>query len=162
MFVHYPHDLCSIHSRSSAERDDRIRFECTHLICTKSCALQSRIRSYFVETCMLDSHFIQFCFDRSYISILVQERVCYDKCSFLMHDRSKFIQCNRHTAFLKVYFFWCSEPKHILSPLGNSLDVDQMFYPNIFRYRVSTPGTASKCQRRSKFEVVQITDTPLG
>ena len=79
-----------------------------------------------------------------------------------MHLCAKLIQRYRHTSFLKVNFLRCSEPKHILSPLGNSLDVDQMFYPNIFRYRVSTPGTASKCQRRSKFEVVQITDTPLG
>ena len=146
MLVHYPHDLCGIHCRSAAKRDDRIRFKCTHLICTKTCALQCRVRSYFVEACVLDSHFVQFRLDRSYISVLVQERVCYDKCFFLMHDRSKFIQCNRHTAFLKVYFLRCSEPKHVLSPLGNGLDVQQMFHSYVFRYGVSAPGSASECQ----------------
>ena len=36
-----------------------------------------------------------------------------------------------------------------------------MFHTNVFRYRVSTPGTASKCQRRSEFKVVEISDTTL-
>ena len=36
-----------------------------------------------------------------------------------------------------------------------------MLYANVLRYRVSAPGTAAQCQRRSQLEVVQIADTAV-
>ena len=63
--------------------------------------------------------------------------------------------------FFEVNFFRGSHPEHVLSPLSNSLDIDQMFHTNVFRYRVSTPGTTAKCQRWYEFEVVKISDTTL-
>ena len=110
---------------------------------------------------MNDSHFIQFVFDFLCISILIKEGVSYDEAAFFAHYVFQFIKSNRQAAFFEVNFFRGSHPEHVFSPLSNSLDIDQVFYTNVFRYRVSTPGTASKCQRRSKFEVVEVSDTTL-
>ena len=52
----------------------------------------------------------------------------YDKRSFLIHDGFQFVKRYRQTTFFMINLFWCSEPKHILSPLGYCLNVDQMFY----------------------------------
>ena len=52
----------------------------------------------------------------------------------------------RHAAFLKVYLIRSPKPKHIFSPLCNCFNIDQVFYTYIFRYGVSSPGTATKCQ----------------
>ena len=110
---------------------------------------------------MNDSHFIQFVFDFLCISILIKEGVSYDEAAFFAHYVFQLIKSNRQAAFFEVNFFRGSHPEHVFSPLSNSLDIDQVFYTNVFRYRVSTPGTASKCQRRSKFEVVEVSDTTL-
>ena len=154
MLVHYPHNLCSIHSRTAAKSDNRVRLKSSHLIHTFFCTLQCRVRSNFIEACMLNSHFIQFFFNRSNVSILIQESICYDKRFLLMHNCSQFIKRYRHTAFLKVNLLRCSKPQHVFSPLCNSLNVNQVFYAHVLRYRVSTPGTTSKRKRRSQLEVI--------
>ena len=110
---------------------------------------------------MNNSHLIQFIFNFLCISILVQEGVCYDEAAFLAHHIFQLIQSNRQAAFFEVNFFRGSHPEHVLSPLSNSLDINQMFHTNVFRYRVSTPGTTAKCQRWYEFEVVKISDTTL-
>ena len=78
-----------------------------------------------------------------------------------MHNSAQLIQGYRQTALLKVYLLRCAEPQHILSPLSNSLNVQQMLHAYVLRYRVAAPGAAAQCQRRSQLEVVQITDTAV-
>ena len=128
MLIHEPHDLGSIHCRTAAQSDDCIRLEGSHLLHAFLSALQCRVRSYIVEACVLDSHFVELLLDRLCISVLVKECICYDKCFLLVHYCAKLVQSYRHTAFLKVYLLRCSEPQHILSPLGNCLHIQKMFY----------------------------------
>ena len=131
MLVHYPHDLAGVHCGSTAQSDDGVGLEGLHLLHALLCALQCRVRSYLVEACMLNTHLVQFFLDRFHVAVLIQESICYDKCFLLVHDGSQLVQGNRHAAFLKVDLFWCSEPQHILSPLGHCLDIDEMFYSNV-------------------------------
>ena len=62
--------------------------------------------------------------------------------AFLAHHIFQLIQSNRQAAFFEVNFFRGSHPEHVLSPLCNSFNIDQMLYSNVFRNRVSAPGAA--------------------
>ena len=110
---------------------------------------------------MHDAHFIKFVFYFLCITVLVKEGVCNDEATFLAHYIFQLIQSNRQAAFFEVNFFRGSHPEHVLSPLSNSFDIDQVFYTNIFGYGVSSPGTTAKCQGRNKFEVVKVSDATL-
>ncbi|CZW08214.1 Uncharacterised protein [Enterobacter asburiae] len=52
-------------------------------------------------------------------------------------------------------------PQHVFSSLSNGFLVDQVFWTNVFRDGVTTPGTTTQSQGRCEFKVVQITDTTL-
>ena len=95
---------------------------------------------------MYDTHLIQLIFDLLGKAILIQERVRYDKASLLAHYIFQFIQGNRGTALLKVYFFRGAHPKHVFSPFRNGLNINQMFYTYVFGNRVTAPASASQCQ----------------
>ena len=162
MLVHHPHNLGSVHCRTAAQRDDTVRCKGGHCFCTLLCAAQARVRCNIIEAGVLNSHLIQLFLDWFDISVLVQEGVGDDEAFLLAHHMTQFIQGDRHTALLQIYLLWSAEPQHILSPLGNRLDVQQMFDPYVFRNRVSTPGAASQCQRRCQFKVVQISNSAVG
>ena len=57
---------------------------------------------------------------------------------------SQLVQRYRHAAFLKVYLLRRSEPQHILSPLGNCLDVQQVLDAHVLGNGVAAPGTAAQ------------------
>ena len=123
MLVHYPHDLTCVHCRTAAQCDDAVWFECAHCMCAGFCAGEVRVRCYFIEAGVLDSHFVKFILNWFYIAIFIKEGVGDNEASLLAHYLAQFIQGNRHTAFLQVYFLRCSKPQHIFSPLGYGLDV---------------------------------------
>ena len=71
MLIHYPHNLCCVHGRSTAKSNNRIWLKCAHLIHTFFSTLKCRIRCHLEEACVLDSKLIQFLLDRSYVTILI-------------------------------------------------------------------------------------------
>ena len=58
MLIHDPHDLSSVHCRSTTKSNDCIWLELSHLVNTLACTLKCRVWCYLEEACMLDSHFI--------------------------------------------------------------------------------------------------------
>ena len=63
--------------------------------------------------------------------------------------------------FLIVNLLRCAEPQHILSPLGNGLDIQQVLNTNVLGNGVAAPGAAAQCEGRSKLEVVEVADATL-
>ena len=161
VLVEHPHDLGCVHRGTAAECDDDIRLKGAHLRCACERVLQSRIRLHIREACMDNPHGIKLVFDRLRIAVLVKEAVCYDKCALLVHDRAELIQRDRHAALLEINLFRCAEPEHILSPLCDCLDIDEVQDAYIVGYGVPAVGAAAQGQGGKELEVVEIADTTL-
>ena len=124
MLVKYPHNFTGVHSGTTAQCNNAVRFKCAHSSGAGLCRCQGRIRLYIIEAGMYNSHGIQFIFNWFGVAVFVKERVCYDESTFLMHNGSQFIQGNRHTALLKVYLLRQSHPEHIFSPFSYGLNIN--------------------------------------
>ena len=162
MFIHHPHDFCSVHSGTAADGDDGIRLELGHLVSTLSRALERRVGGNFIEASVLNAHFVELLFNRLGVAVIVKERVGNNKRLFLAHDRFQFVKRNRQAAFFEIHLFGCAEPQHIFPSFGNGFDIQQMFDTDVFGNRVAAPGAAAECQRGCQFEVVKVADTALG
>ena len=139
MLVEYPHDLACVHSRAAAESDDTVGLKCADGLCAFKCAGKCRVGENVAEYGVLDAHLIELVRDRLCIIVLIKEAVCNDEALLLVHNRAELVKCNGHTAFLEVNLFGCSEPQHILSPLGNCLYIDKVLYAHVLGNAVSAP-----------------------
>ena len=92
VFVHNPHNLARVHSRTAAERDNRVGFERTHKFraCLRAC--KRRVGRDVEERFVNDAHLIEFVFDGFSVSVIVKERVRYDKRAFLAHYVLQFVE----------------------------------------------------------------------
>ena len=77
---------------AAAESDDRIGFERTHEFRARLCAGESGIGSDVEERFVNDAHLIEFVFDWFSVSVIVKERVRYDKRAFLAHYVLQFVE----------------------------------------------------------------------
>ncbi|OPZ15828.1 MAG: hypothetical protein BWZ04_03267 [Firmicutes bacterium ADurb.BinA205] len=139
MFIKHPHDLCSVHSRAAAESNDNIGLECSHLCGAFLSAGKSRIGSNVEEYGVLNAHFVKLVSDRCSESVFIEELIGNNECSLLVHDGFQLVKCNGQAALLHINLLRRSEPKHILSPFGNGLDIQQMLYSYVFAYGVAAP-----------------------
>ena len=144
MFVENPHYLCGIHCRTAAEGDNCIGFESRHLCRTALCIFESGVGLNVKECCMSNAHFIKFVGNGLCVAVFIEECICYDKRFLGTPHRSEFVKSNRKTTFFNINLFGCAEPKHIFPSFCNCFDIDKMLYANIFRNRVTAPGTASE------------------
>ena len=126
------------------------------------CTLQGGIRCYIKETTVRYPHLVQFICDRLCVAVLIEECISYQEGFFLVVYVLQLIESDRQTAFLEIYLFRDSEPKHVLSPFGNGFGVQQVLDTYVLRYRVAAVGTAAQGQGRSQLEVIEITDTSVG
>ena len=161
MLIHYPHNLCCVHCGTAAYCDDCIGFKVTHHIGTLASALESRVGSNLREASVLNTKLVKLILNRLCITVIIKERVGYYKRLFLTHNVTKLIESNGKAAFFEIYFLRSTEPKHIFPSFCNSFDIDEMLYADILGNRVAAPRTAAECKRRSKLEVVKVTDTAL-
>lgn len=74
---------------------------------------------------------------------LEQEGVSYDEHSLLAHNVLELLESNREAALLDINLLRCAEPQHILSPLGNGLDIQQVLNTNVLGNGVTAPGARS-------------------
>ena len=162
ILIKHPHNFSGIHCRTTAKSDNAVRLKGAHCCCSGFCRCKRRIRLYIRKTGVYNAHLIQFILNRLCISVFVKERVGYDKAAFFAHNSSQLIKGNRHTAFFEVNLFRGSHPEHVLSPLCNSFNIDQMLYSNVFRNRVSAPGAAAQSKGWNKLKVIKISDSSLG
>ena len=161
MLIQHPHDLSSVHCGAAAERDDHVGVEAAHCFCALLGGDQGRVRLNVRESGVGDAHFVELIGDRLEIAVFIQERVCDKEGSLLAHDVAQLLQCDGHAASLDIDLFGCSEPKHILSPLGNGLDVEQVLHADVLGNGVAAPGAAAQRERGSELEVIQIADTAV-
>ena len=139
MFVKYPHDFCRVHCAAAAERDYAVGSERRHLLCAFCRTAEGRVGSNVKEGRMLDSHFVKPVGYRLCVSVMIEEAVGYDKRPLFVHYGFKLAECNRQTAFLYIYLFRSSEPKHIFPSFRNGFNIYKVLYANIFGNRVSSP-----------------------
>ena len=52
-------------------------------------------------------------------------------------------------------------PKHVFGPLGDGLDVEQLFRPHVRGYGVAAPRAAAQGERWSQAEVIEIADSAV-
>ena len=132
MFIQHPHDLRSVHCRTAAQRQNNIRFKLPHLLSTLLGTGQGRIWLYIRKELVCNPQTLQLIGDAGRHAAACEELVGHNKCTFLMQNFFQFPHCHWQTALLKVYFLRGSEPQHILSPLSNRLNVQQVANSNIF------------------------------
>ena len=124
VLIHNPHNLTCVHCWTTADCYNTIRLEGSHSLRTLCSGSKWWIRCYIIEGCVLDSKLVKLICDMLGVSVRIEELICYDKYLLLIHYSLKLLKCNRKTALLNIYLLRCSEPKHVLSPLSNSLYVD--------------------------------------
>ena len=162
VLIQDPHDLTSVHCRTTADSDDAVRLELSHSLCALLCGSQGRIRLNVRECGVDNAHLIKSVSDSLGEATLVQEGVSYDEHSLLAHNVLELLKSNRKAALLDINLLRCTEPQHILSPLGNGLNIQQVLNTDILGNGVAAPRTAAQCEGRSKLEVVEVADTTEG
>ena len=110
---------------------------------------------------MDDAHCVELVLDRLRVAVLVKEGIRYDERALLVHDRAELVEGDRHAAFLEIDLFRCAEPKHILSPLCDGLDIDEVQGAYVVGDGVPAVGAAAQRQGREEGEVVNVADTAL-
>ena len=83
------------------------------------------------------------------------------KAFFLPSTVVQLAQGHGQAALLDVYLFRRAEPQHILSPLGDGLDVQQVLDANVLGDGVAAPGAAAERQGGRELEVVEVADAAL-
>ena len=158
MLVHHPHDLARVHRGAAAQRDDAVRLKQAHRLRALERGGEVRIRRDVVEAGVLNPELIELFLDRGDVAVLVEERIGDDEAFFLAHHRAQLVERHRHAALLEIHLLRRAEPEHVLSPLGNGLDIEQVLHADVFGDGVAAPRAAAQRQRRRHLEVIQVAD----
>ena len=162
MLVHHPHDLAGVHGGAAAHRDDAVRLERGHGLGAFLRAGQGGIGRHVIEGGMGDTHLVELIGDGLGIAVLVEEGVGHDEGPLFAHDGLQLCQSHRQATFLEIDLFRRAEPQHVLSPLGDGLDVDQVLDAHVLGHGVAAPGAAAQGEGRRHAEVIQIADATVG
>ncbi len=160
MLVHDPHNFRGVHWGTATQCDDHIWFEGVRQFSTFTYNAQGWVSFNFKEDFSFDASRFQNRGDLVCIAIVEQETVSHDERTFVAIS-NHFIQRDWQRAAAEVDRFRKFVPQHVFSSLSNGFLVDQVFWTNVFRDGVTTPGTTTQSQGRCEFEVVQVTDTTL-
>ena len=139
MLVEYPHDLRSVHSGAAAERDDNVGLEGAHSLGAPLCGNERRIGLNVGEGGVGDAHFVELIGDRLGVAVLVKEGVGDEEGALFAHNVPELLKCDGHAALLDINLFGRSEPKHVLSPLSDRLDIEQVLHADVLGNRVAAP-----------------------
>ena len=88
---------------------------------------------------MDDAHLVELIGYRLGVAVFVKEVIGDDERSLLAHDVLELVERDGQAALLDVDLLRCSEPKHVLSPLSHSLDVDKMLDADVLADAVAAP-----------------------
>ncbi len=103
VFVHDPHDLCRIHGRTAADRDNNVGLKVAHLLYTFVCAGNRGIGRNVEESCMGNSFRIEYFGDLLRKSTFIKKRVGNDKrFLFVIDFLSEFFQSYTEAAAFEV------------------------------------------------------------
>ncbi|SAD62944.1 Uncharacterised protein [Enterobacter cloacae] len=160
MLVHDPHNFRGVHWGTATQCDDHIRFEGVSQFSAFTYNAQGWVSFNFKENFSFDARSFQNRGDLVCITIVEQETVSHDERTFVAIS-NHFVQRDWQRAAAEVDRFRKFVPQHVFSSLSNGFLVDQVFWTNVFRDGVTTPGTTTQSQGRCEFEVIQVTDTTL-
>ncbi|SAD43259.1 Uncharacterised protein [Enterobacter hormaechei] len=160
MLVHHPHNFRGVHWGTATQCDDHIRFEGVRQFSAFTYNAQGWVSFNFKEDFSFDASRFQNRGDLVCIAIVEQETVGHDERTFVAIS-NHFIQRDWQRAAAEVDRFRKFVPQHVFSSLSNGFLVDQVFWTNVFRDGVTTPGATTQSQGRCEFEVVKVTDTTL-
>ena len=139
VLVQYPHDLCGVHRRTAADRDDDVGLEALHHLGAHLRAAERRVGSDLAEGGVHNAHLVELTLDRLCVAVRVQEAVGDDEGFLFIHNGAQLVESDGQTALLDIYLFRRSEPKHIVPPLGYGLDVQQVLDADVLVDRVAAP-----------------------
>ena len=139
VLIENPHDLRRVHRGAAAESDYRVGLESSHLLNALFGALESRVGSNVAESRMDNAHLVELIGYRLGVAVFVKEVIGDDERSLLAHDVLELVERDGQAALLDVDLLRCSEPKHVLSPLSHSLDVDKMLDADVLADAVTAP-----------------------
>ena len=161
MLIEHPHDFARVHRRAAADGYDAVGFKIRHSLRALPCAGECRVGRNIEECGVGYTHLVKLVGYSLCIAVFIKELICYDKRFFLAHDVFKLVKRYGQAALLHIHLLGCSEPQHILSPLGNRFDIEQMLDTDILGDRVAAPRAAAQCERRRELEVIEVADTAL-
>ena len=162
MLIEHPHDLCRVHCGAAAKGDDGVRLKFAHGCGAVLRGEQRGVGLNVGKYRAGDVHLVELVGDRLGVAVLVQEGVGNDKGFLFAHDVLQLLQGKGHAALLDIDLFRRSEPQHVLSPLGNGFDVQQVLHADVLAHGVAAPGAAAQRQRGREVEVVEVADAAVG
>ena len=139
MLIENPHDFRRVHRGAAAESDYRVGLKSSHLLNALFGALESRVGSNVAESRVDNAHLVELIGYRLGVAVFVKEVIGDDERSLLAHDVLELVERDGQAALLDVDLLRCSEPKHVLSPLSHSLDVDKMLDADVLADAVAAP-----------------------
>ena len=162
VLVEDPHDLAGVHGRTAAEGDDHVGLKAREDLRTLARALQRGVRGDVPEAGVLDAQLVELLLDGLDEAVLEQELVRDDERALLVHDTAELVEGHGLAAPLEVDLLGCAEPEHVLPPLCDRLDVEQVLGAHVLGDGVAAPGAAAQREGRGGLEVVEVADAALG
>ena len=162
MLVEHPHDLGRVHGAAAADGDDAVGLEGGHGGRALLGGGQAGVGRHVKEGGVGDAHLVQAVGHGLGVAVMIEEAVGDDKDLLLAQHLFQLAQGHGQAALLDVHLFRRAEPQHVLSPLGDGLDVEQVLHANIFADGVAAPGAAAQREGGGQLEIVQIADAALG
>ena len=161
VLVENPHDLGCVHGAAAADGDDDVRLEAGHKLGALLGAGERRIGGDVCESREGNALLGEGLLDHAGVAVGIEEGVRHDERALLAHDLAQFAKREREAALLLVDLLRAAEPQHVFSSHCNSLNIDQVFNADVLGDGVAAPAAATKRERGSEHEVVDITDTAL-
>ena len=162
VLIHDPHDLCSIHGRTAADRDDDVGLEVAHLLDALVCAGKRGIGRDVEEGRVRDALLVENARDLLGETALEQELVGDDERLLLVIDLvTKLLEGDTQATAFEIDLLRCSEPQHIFLPFRNGLDIDEVLDAHVLGDGVAAPRTAAQREGCGELEVVKITDAAM-
>ena len=162
VLVHHPHDLAGVHRGAAADGDDAVGLEGLDLLEAALAVLELGVGRDGPEARVDDALLVEGRLDLLGEAALVEEGVGDDEGALLAVDLGELAQGHGHAALLEEDLLGNTEPQHVLTPLCDGLDVEQVLGADVARDGVAAPGAAAERQRRRHLEVVDVADAALG
>ena len=140
------------------DRDYAVGLEGAHLRGALLCARECRIGRDVEEGRVRKAELVELVGHGFGEAVLVEESVGHDEGALSAERVFELVKRDGRAALFDINLFGSSEPKHILSPFGDGLDIQQVLYADVFADAVAAPGAASERKRRRELEVIKISD----
>ena len=162
VLIHGPHDLAGVHGGAAADGDDAVGVEGAQQLQALQAVLQLGVGRDGPEARVGDALLVKRRLDLRGEAGGVQEGVGHDEGALLAVDLGELAQGDGHAALLEEDLLGGTEPQHVLTPLCDGLDVEQVLGADVAGDGVAAPGAAAQREGGSHLEVIEVADAALG